>query len=102
MTSPGANPTFDNISQRVVFSHQRQMPAFVPVLPETLSASEQDEMRVSQQELDAFFRALYRSIHDHPETFGLPISGDVCVDQGASKEQKQDVSRKVRKEMLLG
>jgi hypothetical protein len=97
MTSQGSNPAFENISQRVVFSHQRQMPEFDPVLPDSLSPSEQRDLYVAQQELDAFFRALYQSIYDHPETFGLPTAEDVYVDRGDDKEQKQAVARQVKK-----
>jgi hypothetical protein len=81
----------------VVFSYQRQLPEFAPLLPESLSPSEQDEMQVSQRELGAFFRALYQCAYDHPTTFGLPTVDDVYVDQGDSKEKKQDVARQTKK-----
>ena len=97
MTSQGTNPAFVNISQRVVFSYQRQMPEFTPMLPDTLSTSAQHDLRVTQQELDAFFRALYQAIYDHPETFGLPITEDIDMGHGDSKEKKQAVARQIKK-----
>jgi hypothetical protein len=54
-------------------------------------------MRISQAQLNAFFRAMYQSVYDHPETFGLPLTEDVSIDEGASKEQKRDVNRKVKR-----
>ena len=88
-------PAFENISQRVVFSYQRQMAEFAPVLPESLSASEQDKMQASQKELDAFFRALYQCAYDQPATFGLPTTDDACVQEGDSKERKQEVTKHI-------
>jgi hypothetical protein len=97
MTAQAPNTNFDIVTQRVVFSYQRQMPEFAPLLPESLSASERDEMQASQQDLDAFFRALYQCAYDRPETFGLPTDDDVCIKPGASKEEKQAVTRVVKK-----
>jgi hypothetical protein len=73
------------------------MPGFAPLLPQPLSPGEPNEMQASQQDLDAFFRAFYQCAYDRPETFGLPTSEDVCVKQGDSKEQKQAVTRAVKK-----
>jgi hypothetical protein len=54
-------------------------------------------MRLSQQDLEAFFRAFYQRAYGRPEAFGLPTTEDVCVEQGATKEQKQVVTRTVKK-----
>jgi hypothetical protein len=54
-------------------------------------------MQTSQAQLDAFFRAFYQSVHDHPEWFGLPLTADVHMDIGDSKEQKRDVTKTVKK-----
>jgi hypothetical protein len=97
MTTQNPDPTFENVSQRVVFSYRRQMLAFVPVLPPSLSPSERDEMQNAQKELDAFFRALYQCAYDRPEAFGLPVADDVYVDRGASTEKKQAVTKAVKK-----
>lgn len=97
MTAQTPNTSFENITQRVVFSYQRQMPGLTPLLPKSLSPSERNEMQASQQDLDAFFRAFYRCVYDRPATFGLPTSEDVSVEQGASKEQKQAVTKTVKK-----
>lgn len=105
MTSQAPNPKFENVAQRVVFSYRRQMPRFEPVLFESLSPSEQDKMRVSQRELDAFFRAFYQSVSDDPERYGLSIAGDVCLEPGASKERKQAVTKTIKKardKLVLG
>ena len=97
MTAQTPNTIFETVTQRVVFSYQRQMPGFAPRLPESLSPGERDEMRLSQQDLDAFFRALYQCAYDRPETFGLPVIDDVCIEPGAGKEQKQVVTKTVKK-----
>jgi len=88
---------FEGISQRVVFSYQRQLPKFASVTPEGISLSEQQELQASQEELDAFFRAFYERAYAHPETFGLPIADDVCMEEGDSKERKRDVTRQIKK-----
>jgi hypothetical protein len=97
MQSQQPSPTFENTTQRVVFSYQRQMPEFAPVLSESLSLPERNAVSASQQDLDAFFRAFYQSAYVRPETFNLPTTEDVCVEQGASKEQKQAVTKIVKK-----
>jgi len=97
MTSQGSNPAFENITQRVAFSYLRQMCEFAPVLPASLSPGEQDEMKLSQRELDAFFRALYRSAYEQPAAFGLPTADDISVAQGDGKEHKQAVTKQVKK-----
>jgi hypothetical protein len=88
---------FENISQRVVFSHLRQLSDHGPVLPEGLSPSEQRDMRASQQELYGFFRAFYQCAYDHPEAFGLPLTEDVYVREGDGKETKNEVSKQIKK-----
>jgi hypothetical protein len=95
MNQPGT--TFENVSQRVVFSHLRQLSDHCPVLPEGLSPDEQRDMRASQQDLYDFFRAFYRCAYDHPEAFGLPLTEDVYVREGDGKEAKQDVAKKIKK-----
>ena len=97
MRPKGPSPVFENVSQRVVFSYQRQLSEFAPVIPEGLSPSEQHDMQTSQVELDGFFRAFYGCAYDRPEMFGLPLTEDVCVDKGDSKETKQDVARKIKR-----
>jgi hypothetical protein len=97
MTAQTPNTSFETVTQRVVFSYQRQMPGFAPLLSQPLPPSERDERSVSQQDLDAFFRAFYQCAYDRPETFGLPTSKDVYVEQGAGKEQKQIVTKAVKK-----
>ena len=97
MGSREPDAPYANVSQTVVSSYLRQLPEFLPVLPEGLSAGERRELRGSQKELHAFFRALYQTAFDHPESFGLPLTEDVCMDEGTGKEAKQDVSRKIKK-----
>ncbi|MBN1579921.1 MAG: hypothetical protein JXA89_04410 [Anaerolineae bacterium] len=60
MTSEERGTAFENISQRVVFSYQRQLPEFVPVLPANLSPDEQRGDRAMARFLFARcdFRAL--------------------------------------------
>ena len=96
MKSQELGKAFESISQRIVFSYQRQLSECAPVRPEGLSPSEQHEMQVSQQELAAFFRALYECVYDHPETFGLPLTQDVYMDEGDDKKTKQNIARKIK------
>ena len=88
---------FENVSQRVVFSHLRQLSGHGPVLPEGLSPSEQHDMQASQQELYDFFHAFYGCAYDRPELFGLPVTEDICVEEGDTKERKQDVAKEIKK-----
>jgi hypothetical protein len=97
MTAQTPSTTFETVTQRVVYSYQRQMPDFAPLLRESLSPSERDKMRVSQQDLDTFFRALYQCAYDEPATFGLPTSADAYVDDGYSKEEKRAVAGQIKK-----
>ena len=97
MGSRESDALYANVAQRVVSSYLRQIPEFVPVLPEGLSSGERRELQDSQKELDAFFRAFYQVVFDHPETFGLPLTEDVYVDEGTGKEAKQDIGRKIKK-----
>ena len=97
MTSQESSTAFENISQRVVFSYRRQLSEFVPVIPECLSPSEQHDMQVSQVELQAFFRAFYECVYDHPEMFGLSLTEDVYIDEGDGKEKKQVIGRIIKK-----
>jgi hypothetical protein len=97
MKSQEQGTAFENVTQRVVFSYRRQLSEFVPVIPEHLSPSEQHDMHVSQKELDAFFCAFYECAYDHPEMFGLPLTEDVCVEEGDGKEKKQNVAKQIRK-----
>jgi hypothetical protein len=66
-------------------------------MPEGLSTDEEHDMQVSQAELYAFFRALYASVYDHPERFGLPTAEDVYTVEGDGKEAKRDVARATKK-----
>jgi hypothetical protein len=97
MESREPGPAFENISQRVVSSYQRQLGDGDPVIPGHLSPSEQHDMQVAQRDLDGFFRAFYQCAYDHPEVFGLPLAEDVCVEEGDGKEAKQDVTKKIKK-----
>lgn len=97
METKDPSTAFENISQRVVYSYQRQMPEFAPVIPAGLSPSEQRDMQVSQEAFHSFFRALYRCAYDDPERFGLPTTEDVYVEEGDGKEAKQDVTRKIKR-----
>jgi hypothetical protein len=89
--------TFENTSQRVVFSYLRQLSDCAPVLPQGLSSSEQHDMQASQQELYDFFHAFYRCAYERPEVFGLSVTEDVHMENGDYKEYKQDVTRKIKK-----
>jgi len=88
---------FDNISQRVVFSYRRQLKEFVPAILEDLSAGEHQGMEASQKDLHGFFSAFYRCAHDDPAAFGLPITEDVCTNEGDGKDEKRVVATQVRK-----
>jgi hypothetical protein len=88
---------FENISQRVAFSYQRQLPEFAPVTSEHLPPSEQHDVHDSQQDLHRFFYAFYRCAYDHPGSFGLPLTKDVYVEEGDGKETKRDVAVKIKK-----
>ena len=97
MTFLEQNTVFDNISQRVLYSYQRHQPEFAPVLPEHLSPDERHDMRISQQELDAFFRTLYQFAYDHPDRFGLPLTEDIYIDEDDGKDRKQEVTKQIKK-----
>jgi hypothetical protein len=97
MTLQESAPAFENTAQRAAFSYQRQLHESVPVLPESLSLDERDEMQVSQGQLDAFFRALYHYAYNQPAALGLPTADDLYIDEGATKERKRDVTKTIKK-----
>ena len=84
---------FENISQRIVSTYRRQMTRFAPVIPEALSADEQEAMEISQKELHGFFSAFYERMYEQPDAFGLPLTPDVCIVEGDGKQKKQDVTK---------
>ncbi|MCJ7738321.1 MAG: hypothetical protein MUQ10_13585 [Anaerolineae bacterium] len=88
---------FENVSQRVVFSYWRQLKEFVPVIPEHLSEGEHQAMEKSQKDLHGFFSAFYRCAYDDPAAFGLPVTEDVCTNEGDGKDEKRVVATQVRK-----
>jgi hypothetical protein len=88
---------FEYISQRVVFSYRRQLKEFAPVIPEHLSEGEHQAMGKPQKDLHGFFSAFYQCAYDDPATFGLPVTEDVCTDEGAGKDEKRVVATQVRK-----
>ena len=91
------SPTFENISQRVVFSYIRQLTQFAPFFPEHLSPGDQHDMQRSQKELHNFFRAFFKHAYEVPELFGLPIKPDTLMIPGYTKEEKQAVSKQFKK-----
>ena len=88
---------FQSISQRVAFTYQRQLTAFSPVISGQLSAAESQVMHDSQRDLHSFLGALYACAYDDPAVFGLPVTEDVCVNEGDGKDEKQVVARQVKK-----
>ena len=81
---------FRGLAQRVVYSYLRQ-------LPDEPALSGPSEMQASQIELHGFFCDYYQRAYDQPETFGLPVTEDLCTGQGASKEEKRAVATQTKK-----
>ncbi|TFG72968.1 MAG: hypothetical protein E4H27_01605, partial [Anaerolineales bacterium] len=65
-----SSPTFENISQRVVYSYLRQLVQSRSVMPDTILADEQPAVLDSHKALLTFFQAFYQHAFDHPEQFG--------------------------------
>ncbi len=80
------NRVFDHISQRVVCSYVNSLSD----LPSAASPSQRD--------LHAFFQSLYSLMFNQPALFGLPLDPDASVlADHYDKEEKQEVTRKVKK-----
>ncbi len=86
--------TFENISQRVAVTYLDHLADFqavvLPGSPEGLEQAEQD--------LHAFFEALYTRVFHDPALFGLPVDEDayVIIDRHGTNE-KAEITKKVKK-----
>ena len=78
---------YETASQRVAATYQRMLCQYCPVLPEGLTAVQQGKMRVAQEDLHAFFKALYDALYNVPEQFGLPTAADSYLVADHSKER---------------
>lgn len=84
---------YENISQRAASSYRKLLAEYSP------SGGTDEQTRIAQRDLHAFFKTLYENLYQHPQAFGLPVGEDLCVAEGEpnEKDKKQAVKQKLNK-----
>ena len=90
------NGVFATSAQRVASTYQRMLSEFCPLISDDCTESE-------QRDLHAFFQALYQTLFNAPQAFGLPATKDIylIVDHAKEELNKTDVKKLLDKQRKL-